>query len=935
MTQFADLEEWETVQKTCGLILSIIHNVVGALPQLHLDNYLDNLSQEIRMINVSVPLGIRLTTTVADECKTRLKSLIQLFKQLPGATNPAAIDTAQIHSAITHIEDANKYFISLGRAAPSLSSSATALAEHNLKPVDDAIQVFTENVLDKLCTLFSECSYQSAHQIMLRLSGLQGLNPMLTTALHLLLSSCEGYAKGTNFWQDATCPHPSTDNTHTLNGQLYMLRDLCRNIHCRLHVSESLRLWLMNGELFYFNNVEDEITPVGSSPNSSLYELLGKGYFLPITWNSTDRLTTWEKRGLALNLGLAFMHLFDCKWTRHKWKATHLHFLDPLTLHYSDSLLQTPSYLGCNMSAAIPPEEDADPFCHGHPDFLLFGKLLAELETGEEVEATEKNKLDAPSLYLTLLVGIHRGKLSAHPHYSKAIRACLSLYKQPHDPDLIREKIQGTIVSNLYKALASCEKPQMPQIKIPSTKAGAQLEVSSAPVSSGHQLYSSATPFLREEIRELPNASLKLPEEMPNTASNARVSNTNTFISQDLNLGSPLRRSKRPKQLVCSKLASNTWKSPLLPIRDHDRISKVRGSRAPSIKLSKRSGTQEYLESIQSTQCSNRVRLFDDSPNCIDSYKQESAKEFLAFYDDFKSKHGQSLASPYKNNARTDKLPEFRISVCIIDTGIDKSHPAIRGALRSDRIQGCRSWVGNEDDVHDNYGHGTHVADMILNASENVDLYIAKVADGPDIEPHGVNKIAEAISYATTVWNVDILTMSFGFLEIELDVKAAIDEASRRGKLLFASASNHGNNQIGRTYPAKHRNVIAISASTGKGKDGQISPSPESNDDNFMTLGIAVPLIWKERRVYKSGTSYATPIAAGFAINALEFVFRVMGQEHFQRLKQSDDFMRCVLRLMSKEDPSGYRFVAPWLLWDGRKTPGLVSQLLHHAMYNT
>ncbi|KAI1463101.1 peptidase S8/S53 domain-containing protein [Daldinia caldariorum] len=450
---------------------------------------------------------------------------------------------------------------------------------------------------------------------------------------------------------------------------------------------------------------------------------------------------------------------------------------------------------------------------------------------------------------------------------------------------------------------------------------------------------SSATPIFKGQIRELPTVPPELPEEVPSIASNAKKTITSTLISQDLSPGSPLRRSPRLKQSVSSKLALNTRKPPLSPIRDHDKVSKVRGSRTPSIKLGRISRIQEHRGSTRSTQCnagkcSNRVRLFDDSPDCIDSSKRKSAEEFIAFYNDFKNKHEQLLASTQNNNVRTGKLPEFRISVCIIDTGIDKSHPAIKGALREDRIQGYRSWVGNEDDVHDNYGHGTHVADIILNASENVDLYIAKVADGLDIEPHGISKIAEAISYATTVWNVDILTMSFGFLEIELDVKKAIDDALRRGKLLFASASNHGNNQMGRTYPAKHRNVISISASTGKGKDGQISPSPESNDDNFMTLGIAVPLIWKGKRVYKSGTSYATPIAAGFAINALEFVFRVMGQEHFKELKQSDDFMRCVLRLMSKEDPSGYRFVAPWLLWDGRKTADFVSHLLRHAMYN-
>ena len=52
---------------------------------------------------------------------------------------------------------------------------------------------------------------------------------------------------------------------------------------------------------------------------------------------------------------------------------------------------------------------------------------------------------------------------------------------------------------------------------------------------------------------------------------------------------------------------------------------------------------------------------------------------------------------------------------------------------------------------------------------------------------------------------------------------------------------------------------------------GDMSPSPVINDINLTTLGAAVESEWKSKKVYKSGTSFATPVAAAFAANILEF----------------------------------------------------------------
>jgi thermitase len=51
--------------------------------------------------------------------------------------------------------------------------------------------------------------------------------------------------------------------------------------------------------------------------------------------------------------------------------------------------------------------------------------------------------------------------------------------------------------------------------------------------------------------------------------------------------------------------------------------------------------------------------------------------------------------------------------VAVVDSGIDATHPDLQGS-----IQGCRSFVPNEDD-RDYVGYGTHVAGIIAAGLNN------------------------------------------------------------------------------------------------------------------------------------------------------------------------------------------------------------------------
>jgi hypothetical protein len=108
--------------------------------------------------------------------------------------------------------------------------------------------------------------------------------------------------------------------------------------------------------------------------------------------------------------------------------------------------------------------------------------------------------------------------------------------------------------------------------------------------------------------------------------------------------------------------------------------------------------------------------------------------------------------------------------------------------------------------------------------------------------------------------------MSFGFTEEQLEIRAAITEAhSRKGEqiLFFAAAANEGANEP-EMYPARDDRVIAVRATDYQGHWWRSNP-PVSDDQqwSFMTLGQNMPSASRNEHV--TGTSYATPIAAGFA----------------------------------------------------------------------
>lgn len=289
-----------------------------------------------------------------------------------------------------------------------------------------------------------------------------------------------------------------------------------------------------------------------------------------------------------------------------------------------------------------------------------------------------------------------------------------------------------------------------------------------------------------------------------------------------------------------------------------------------------------------------------------------------------------------------------KIRIAILDTGIDLRDSMISGA--KSRIIEKRSWVGSPEDWADTYGHGTHVARLLVRMAPAANIYVTKISGGKTVDPEAMSQIAkvstlllknlsllmlnsQAIDHAVEKWDVDIISMSFGFENRNDAITDAIDRACKADKLIFTAASNEGGNKD-RSRPGRDPQVICIHACDGKGNKGDMNPDPLKKRDNFATLGVAVKSEWKWKTVYKSGTSFATPVAASIAANVLEFAnFRSNLDQRNKELLYRRDGMVAVFEKMSKKRDK-YDYVQPGRLWDGENTDDDIAEEIQGLLEN-
>ena len=249
------------------------------------------------------------------------------------------------------------------------------------------------------------------------------------------------------------------------------------------------------------------------------------------------------------------------------------------------------------------------------------------------------------------------------------------------------------------------------------------------------------------------------------------------------------------------------------------------------------------------------------------------------------------------------------ISLCIVDSGIDTSHPD----LENIKLLGWNDVINSSPNPYDDDGHGTAMAGIIVadgglnGIAKNVDLYIAKAinSDGSGTD----DGIAEAVDWCVSQ-DSDIISLSLGggqgiggdlFTTDSLEI--AVENAIEQGVYVVAAAGNDGEDDDGDvSSPGSVENVICVGGVTRLGNlwsgssegdnNGRWWPNPilPRNDPDkkpeIIAPGLEVPVLMTNSDSWwgwSSGTSASTAwVSGGLALFLQEY-------PDFQRNSDSDE----------------------------------------------
>ena len=207
------------------------------------------------------------------------------------------------------------------------------------------------------------------------------------------------------------------------------------------------------------------------------------------------------------------------------------------------------------------------------------------------------------------------------------------------------------------------------------------------------------------------------------------------------------------------------------------------------------------------------------------------------------------------------------IKVAVLDTGCDINHVCLK-----DRIVAYKNFTsnGNENDVRDDSGHGTHVAGIIAGnrikqgvtgIAPECDLVIVKV-----ISSHGGfdNDIIKGLEYAIEQ-KVDIINMSIGGAGIHRTMHDLIKKATELGISVVCAGGNYGDGNANTDeliYPGAFEEVIEVGAVDSNDMICKFSNSNDMID--VCSYGKGITSTFPNNRYAKlDGTSQATPHVSG------------------------------------------------------------------------
>jgi subtilisin len=199
------------------------------------------------------------------------------------------------------------------------------------------------------------------------------------------------------------------------------------------------------------------------------------------------------------------------------------------------------------------------------------------------------------------------------------------------------------------------------------------------------------------------------------------------------------------------------------------------------------------------------------------------------------------------------------VKVAIIDSGVDGSHPLVRGVAGQVALE-----VTPDGDVeivegphNDLVGHGTACAAIIKSIAPDAEIYSVRVL-GETLKGKGAAfhaGIRWALDAGMRVLNMSLSTKSDQWFA---PLHELADEAYFNNVVMVCAA----NNVPGPTYPSQYASVVSVAARAG---DDPLSiaynPRPPVE---FGARGVDMEVAWLDGgTITATGNSFATPHIAG------------------------------------------------------------------------
>lgn len=248
-------------------------------------------------------------------------------------------------------------------------------------------------------------------------------------------------------------------------------------------------------------------------------------------------------------------------------------------------------------------------------------------------------------------------------------------------------------------------------------------------------------------------------------------------------------------------------------------------------------------------------------------------------------KWGETDASGYANQhafaqvnlgPALDKVTGAGITVAILDTGLDLEHPVFANRLTLLPNSNMISDTNRPDDVGPGlaWGHGTHVAGIVHGMAPDATLMPIRVLDSQGRGNTFV--LAYAIELAVTN-GAEVINLSLGADCGSRVLSETVQAALAAGVVIVAAAGNDGRD-VGQC-PASLPGVLAVAAVTETRQRATWSnygawvslAAPGEGITSTFPVGIGVETNTTPGYAIWSGTSMATPFAAGAAALAVEY----------------------------------------------------------------